>query len=266
MIRCPARWKSVSACFLFSMAFSPCLAQTPSSEQEKLPDSPSASRQAESGPTPQDQPKKESSIEILLRRSKFFPDLATSKAPLTPTGKFKLFISNSVAPISVGGSLVSAGISQARDSHHDYGQGGEGYAKRFGASMARSASSQFFGTFVFASILHQDPRYFPLENATFKQSVGHALRRVVITHTDSGREVPNFSRLMGFLAAEGLANTYLPEDERTAGRTFQRFGVDIGVRAGTNILREYWPTIFKRLRQAPDPAKQKKDEKQKTNP
>jgi hypothetical protein len=81
--------------------------------------------------------------------------------------------------------------------------------------------------------------------------VKHALGRVVITQTDFGGEAPNLSRLLGFLAAEGLANTYLPEDERTVGNTFKRTGRDIGVRAGTNLMREYWPTIFKRLRRPP---------------
>ena len=108
-----------------------------------------------------------------------------------------------------------------------------------------------FGTFVFPTIFRQDPRYFPLKDATSKQRVKHALRRVVITQADSGGEAANLSRLLGFLAAEGLANTYRPEDERTVGSTFRRTGRDIGIRAGTNMMREYWPTIFKRLRRPP---------------
>jgi hypothetical protein len=50
------------------------------------------------------------------------------------------------------------------------------------------------------------------------------------------------------LLAEGLANTYLPDSERTAGKTFERYGIRIGFSAANNILKEYWPTIFKRLR------------------
>ena len=103
-------------------------------------------------------------------------------------------------------------------------------------------------------MLHQDPRYFPIKDATLRESIRHALRRIVITPTDSGREAPNYSGLMGSLAAEILANTYLPDDDRTAGKTFKRLGKGVAIRAGTNILKEYWPTIFKRLRSKPAQA------------
>src|SRR5215469_12136949 len=209
----------LSVCLCVIVAVAHCLAQTPvSRDNSKLPDAPSASKpneQAEPALSPETS--RESRLKVLYRKSRVFPDLATNTEPLIPAKKFELFVSNSVSPLAVGGSLLSAGISQARNSHQAYGQGAEGYGMRFGASMARSASSQFFGTFVFPTIFRQDPRYFPLKDAAFKQSAEHALRRVVITQTDSGGEAPNLSRLLGFLAAEGLANTYLPEDERTVG-------------------------------------------------
>ena len=239
----------LSTCLCVIVAFAHCLAQTPvSRDNSKLPDAPSASKpneQAEPALSPETS--RESRLKVLYRKSRVFPDLATNTEPLIPAEKFKLFVSNSVSPLSVGGSLLSAGISQARNSHEAYGQGAEGYGKRFGALMARSTSSQFFGTFVFATILHQDPRYFPLKDGSFGQRLEHAFRRVLVAQTDSGGEAPNISRLLGFLAAESLANTYLPEDERTIGSTFRRTGRDIGIRAGTNVMREYWPTIFKRL-------------------
>ena len=243
----------LSACLYISVAFAHCPAQTTvSRENLQLPDAPSASKtEQQAGPACSLKNSHESSLEILYRKSRIFPDLATRNEPLSPAKKFKLFVSNSVSPLAVGGSLLSAGISQARNSHEAYGQGGEGYGKRFGASMARSASSQFFGTFAFPTIFRQDPRYFPLKDASFNQRVKHALQRVLITQTDSGGEAPNLSRLLGFLASEGLANAYLPEDERTAGSTFRRTGRDIGIRAGTNLMREYWPTIFKRLQRPP---------------
>jgi len=235
------------------VAFASCRAQTTgSSENPKLPEAPSESKQTEhAGRAASPQSSYASSLEILYRESRVFPDLATSTEPLVAGEKFKLFVSNSVSPLSVGGALFSAGFSQARDSHEAYGQEAGGYGKRFGASMAKSASSQFFGTFVFPTMFHTDPRYFPLKEGSFGQRVKHALGRVVITQTDSGGEAPNLSRLLGFLAAESLANTYLPEDERTVGGTFKRTGRDIGVRAGTNLMREYWPTIFKRLQRPP---------------
>jgi len=243
----------LSAVLLRGMTVALCFAQTPPTDHP-LPDAPSAVRAPEQSAQDKSDPKKGSPLDVLMRRSVVFPDLATSTEPLSSGEKFKLSVSNTLSPFSIGGSLLGAGISQAMDSYPDYGQGAEGFGKRFGSSMGRSASRQFFGTFVFASILHQDPRYFPIKDATLKQSIRHALRRIVITPTDSGGEAPNYSGLMGSLAAEILANTYLPDDDRTAGKTFKRLGKGVAIRAGTNILKEYWPTIFKRLRNKPTPA------------
>jgi hypothetical protein len=45
-----------------------------------------------------------------------------------------------------------------------------------------------------------------------------------------------------------LANTYLPDAEQTAGQTFERFGIQLAVIAGGNVVKEFWPAIFKTLR------------------
>jgi hypothetical protein len=188
------------------------------------------------------------SLGIIVRRSYFYPDLATTPGPLTVEEKFKLFLTNSISASRLLASTAGAGINQARDWPHGFGQGSDGYAKRFGASMASGASSHLFGTFLVPSILRQDPRYFVRYNGSFGVRVKYALRRMVITRSDDGREVFNWSGLIGPMMAESLANSYLPEHEQTVGKTFERSGVRIGLGAANNLLKEYWPTIFKSLR------------------
>ncbi len=113
--------------------------------------------------------------------------------------------------------------------------------------MARTASNNFFGTFLFASILRQDPRFFVRNSPTFGHAVKYSLTRIVITRRDSGEDTVNSSGLLGPLAGESLANVYLPKQDRTVGYTFSRYGTDMAWRAVGNILREYWPTLSKRL-------------------
>jgi hypothetical protein len=190
-------------------------------------------------------------VSTINRRSRFFPDIATSETQLSPGDKFKLFVNNSAALSTIAASAFAAGIGQAEDYPSGYGQGAEGYGKRFGASMARNASSEFFGTFMLASMLRQDPRFFPQAEPTLGGSIKYAVNRVFVTRNDDGKDVANWSGLLGPLMGEGLANAYWPENDRTAGQTFQRYGVDIATRAGFNILRNYWPVMFKRLRGSP---------------
>lgn len=187
-------------------------------------------------------------VEILGRRSIFFPDLAASPGPLGTKQKLELFADKSVAPSRFLSSGAGAGIHQALDSLPAYGQGMSGYGKRLGSSMATGASSEFFGTFLFASLMHRDPRYFVSLHGGPWHRIGYGVSRLVITRTDAGTEGANLPGLLGPLFAESLANSYLPAKEQTAGRTFSRYGIRLGFTAGSNIAKEYWPTIFRSLR------------------
>ena len=190
----------------------------------------------------------QATVEILARHSTFFPDLAATPGPLGSRQKLELFVDKSVAPSHFLGSALGAGIGQARDSLSGYGQGMSGYGKRFGSSMATATSTDFFRTFLFSSVLRRDPRYFVSLRGGPWRRMGYGLSRLVVTRTDAGTEGVNWPGMLGPLFAESLANSYLPVKEQTAGRTFQRFGIRLGFTAGGNILKEYWPTIFRNLR------------------
>jgi len=227
-------------------------AQEPQAEP-KRPDAPSASQNGAAAPR---RVPPVALFVLLDRKSIVFPDIAADSSRMSPGQKFKLFVDNSISLHALAGASVDAAIGQATDSPHGYGQGGDGYAKRFGSSMARTASSNFFGTFLLASALHQDPRFFPERDPTFGRSVKYSLQRLVVTRDDDGRDAANWSGLMGPLLSEGLANAYWPERDRTASQTLQRYGVDLSVRLVENILREYWPAFFRKVRGSPRPQMQ----------
>src|SRR5229473_2476661 len=223
-----------------------------------LPDAPAPKQ--ESAPQKRQNPFN-ATIEVLGRRSIVFPNIATSREALSSKQKFELFADESVAPYRFLSSAAGAGISQARNSLGGYGQEIGGYGKRFGSSMATAASNNFFGTFVISSLLHRDPRYFVTLHGGAGHRIGYALSRIVVARTDDGKDAANWAGMVGPLLAESLANSYLPVKEETAGRTFRRYGIRLGFTAGANIVKEYWPTIFRDLRIAkiapglrPDPA------------
>src|SRR5260370_3484989 len=212
---------------------------------QELPDAPAAKR--ESAP----QKRKNSfhtSMGVLGRRSIFFTNIGNSKGPLSSRQKFELFAGESVAPSRFLSSAAGAGIGQARNSLSGYGQEAGGYGKRFGSSMATAAANNFFGTFVISSVLHRDPRYFVTLHGGAGHRIGYALSRIVVARTDDGKDAANWAGMVGPLLAESLANSYLPVKEQTAGRTFQRYGIRIGLNTASNALREYWPTLFSNLR------------------
>jgi len=221
------------------------------------PDPPTASSQSQTAPQV-NQPLKTGVVffQLLARKSLFFPDLATNTGQLDRWQKFKLAANNSVALATFGSALVGSAYGQAINRPRGYGQGGGGYGKRFGADMARSASANLFGTFLIASALHEDPRFYVKKNISFKESVKYSAVRVAVTASDSGQPVANFAGLLGPLAGEALANTYYPEGNRGVGSTFIRYASDLGWKFGGNLLRQYWPKINKKVRLLPSDTAQ----------
>jgi len=186
-------------------------------------------------------------VNLLSGKSFMFPNLAVQNKPLTPQQKFVLAANNSVSGITLIGTAAGAGFSQAFDFKSGYGQGAEGYFKRWGSGMAFVATSNMIGTFAIASALHEDPRYFVENSGKFRESIRYAVSRVFVCRRDNGTTGTNWAGILGPLGAAGVANAYLPPDSQGIGHTFGYWGIALAISAGTNVLREYWPHINKKL-------------------
>src|ERR1700722_18309767 len=227
-------------------------AQPPAQTQPpaQQPDAPSATKP----PNPPPGIPGEGVFNLLQEKSLFFPNIATSTERLSTGGKFKLFVDNSISVSAITWGALSSAVSQADNSPTGYEQGWDAYGKRFGSFMARNASSEFFGTFVLASALHEDPRFFPDVNPSFGHAVKVSVKALFVTRSDDGRQVANISGLAGPLMAEGLANVYWPDRNRSVGDTFFRYGLDLATNAGGNLFREYWPVLYGKMHHSSAPA------------
>lgn len=162
--------------------------------------------------------------------------------------KFMLFIDDTIDPVTFIGAAFNAGIAQAQDTDPSYGQGMEGYGKRFGANMAGQASSEFFKDFAYPTIFVEDPRYYPLAGGTKRQRAVHALLHVFIAHHEDGTPMPNLSEWFGTVSAVALANTYHPDYKRGVGPAAVRVTWGMASDAGFDVLREFWPDIARKLK------------------
>ncbi|MGH9508544.1 MAG: hypothetical protein ACRD2M_01290 [Terriglobales bacterium] len=179
--------------------------------------------------------------------------------PLTTSQKFELFTNTAFDRFTFIKAGASAGIDQGRETPEGYGQGAEGFGRRYGAAFATQVYSNFFTRFAFPSLLHQDPRYFRKGQGRAGPRIGYAISRVVVTQGDNGRRQFNLSRVLGSLFTAALTNAYYPEEERTAGRTFARAGREMASSAALNVLREFAPQLRrkmfrKRTKEIPAPA------------
>lgn len=140
----------------------------------------------------------------------------------------------------LGGAF--AGISQLDNSNPSFGQGLEGYAKRYAANVADQDIGNFMTEAVMPTLLHEDPRYFRKGSGPIGRRIGYAATRVLITKTDSGNSMFNFAEFLGNGAVAALGNAYYP-DAKGFSPTIQRMFTQIGTDAVSQVLKEFWPDV-----------------------
>jgi hypothetical protein len=173
----------------------------------------------------------------------FIPNFYTvydrNAVPLTAKLKFRLALKTTTDPITFLGSAFLAGIDQTGNNHH-FGQDGEAYAQRFGAHYANGLSDIMIGGAILPTILHQDPRYFYQGTGTKKSRMLHALSTPFICKGDNGRWQPNYSNVLGNLAAAGISNLYYPASSRNGAElTIQNSLIGTAAGAVGTLFQEF---------------------------
>ena len=188
----------------------------------------------------EEQMKVEEQQRVLGAIPNFYVSYLPHAVPLNAKQKFELAWKTTIDPFTlvvVGGT---AGVQQAQNHFREYGQGAQGYAKRFGAVYADTVTSTFIGGAIFPSLLKQDPRYFYKGTGSTPSRFLYAIANSVICKGDNGRWQPNYSNIMGSLAAGGISNLYYPANDREGAElTFENAGIGIGTTAVTNLLQEF---------------------------
>jgi hypothetical protein len=167
--------------------------------------------------------------------------------PLSSKQKFRLMARTMIDPFFFVSAGITAGLGQATDSFSQYGQGGTGFAKRYGAAVADNADSNFFSNFVYPSIFKQDPRYFRLGEGSIKKRVGTAIEQEFVARKDSGGHTISYSNILGALTAGSISNVYYPSEDRGFGLTMSRAATALGWGTLGDVLLEFWPDIDKSL-------------------
>lgn len=169
----------------------------------------------------------------------FYVTYVPNAAPLNARQKFNLAWKTSIDPVTFGLTAVTAGIQQASNDFAGYGQGAQGYAKRFGATYADFAIGTFIGGAVLPSLFHQDPRYFYKGTGTKRSRLMYAMANAVICKGDNGHWQFNYSGILGSVASGGISNLYYPPGDRGASLIFENTLISLGMNAGANILQEF---------------------------
>ena len=170
----------------------------------------------------------------------FYLSVAPDAAPLNPRQKFQLSWKMRTDPMQFVFVAVIAGVQQARGDYSGFGDGASGYAKRYAAAYATGFTSTLMTRAVMPTVFRQDPRYFYNGTGSTRSRVGYALSRSVIRKGDNGRWQPNYSGILGSLAAGAISNFYYPEEDRRGVRlTLQNTALGVAGGAIGHVMQEF---------------------------
>lgn len=188
----------------------------------------------------QEELKQEETQRVLGVVPNFYVTYVPNAPPLTAKQKYQLAWRTSYDPVTFMAVGVIAGIEQATNTFSGYGQGMEGYGKRYGAGYGDT----FIGTMVGGAILpawwKQDPRYFYKGTGSTRSRVLYALEYSVMCKGDNGRREVNYSGIVGGLAAGGISNLYYPASDREGLElTFENALLGTAGSAVQNLFQEF---------------------------
>ncbi|HTU42038.1 MAG TPA: hypothetical protein VMF10_10025 [Candidatus Aquilonibacter sp.] len=170
-------------------------------------------------------------------------DSQSKVQPVSWKEKFAMAAKGSFDPYEFTVVGIVAGIRQAENSSPAFGQGMEGYAKRYGAAFADQVDGNIMVGGVYPSILRIDPRYFQLGRGPRLHRFGYAFSRIFVARTDSGRPMFNIPEFAGNATAIAISNFYYPAADRGWSSSLSNWGTQMGIDAFGNELKEFWPDI-----------------------
>ncbi len=165
--------------------------------------------------------------------------------PISAKRKFKIAQKDSFDyPIFFLGG-VFAGLGQLDNAHPSFGQGAEGFAKRYATSFADQAIGNYMTEGVMPALFREDPRYFRRgsQYGGVTKRLFYAASRVFVTRTDKGNWTFNFAELVGNSAASGIANVYYPHERTWGDNVASASGTQFATDAFSQVLKEFWPDI-----------------------
>jgi len=170
----------------------------------------------------------------------FFITFLPDAAPLNTRQKFQLSWKTRTDPTQFAFVAFVAAVQQLRNDYSGFGDGASGYAKRYAAAYATAWTSSLMNRVVMPTIFRQDPRYFYKGTGTTKSRVAYAMSRSVIRKGDNGRWQPNYSGIVGTIAAAAISNYYYPKEDRRGARLIlTNTALGIGGSAAGHLAQEF---------------------------
>ena len=169
----------------------------------------------------------------------------TQFKPMTEGERFHHFVVGTFNLESVVRAAAGAAILQGTNTPGEWGQGGEGYARRFASDYAEHIIRQtiMYGA---SDVLHEDNRYLPSERTGAMPRLKYAVESTFLARKDDGRRRLSYSRLGSIVATAFISREWQPPSTRGPEHAASSIGTVVASEVGFNIAREFLPKVFRR--------------------
>jgi hypothetical protein len=154
---------------------------------------------------------------------------------ITSREKFSIALKDSFDPYAFPVAGFYAGIAMT------------GFQKNYLGALADQTVSNMMTEAVFPVLLHQDPRFLRLGRGGIFHRIGYAASRIFVARGDSGDAEFNTSEFAGNAVMAIGSNLYYPAQDRSAGDTAAKWGIQLGVDMVFNVFQEFWPDMKQKL-------------------
>jgi hypothetical protein len=159
-----------------------------------------------------------------------------------PASAYSGFLSNLYSPKALLATAPGAILDQLHPFPVEWGEGTHAVEKRVGSLYAQFVIGDFLERSVCA-IDHENTRFARRGTGGFFPRMAHIIVDTVVASKPDGSRLPAYSMLANDYGSWAIATLWSPPSLRTTGSIFKWGTGNVGVRAGGNLVREFWPDV-----------------------
>jgi hypothetical protein len=166
--------------------------------------------------------------------------------PLTPKERLKVYERDLFNPFHFAMAGATAGVAQLQNVPPEWGQGAEGYARRYANYYAYALTSdalQMGGE----DLLHEDNLYYGSGEHGVWKRVRYAVKSSVLARGSDGTQHLSLSQIGSTAGAAFISRLWQPRSNDSAGDGAVSFGISMATNAGVNVIREFLPDITRHI-------------------
>ena len=164
-------------------------------------------------------------------------------SPLTFGERSRIYARSSFRPFALVGPALGAAIGQAENEPPEWGQGGEGYARRLASGVGQHVIAETI-RFGVAATDGEDPRYTRSDETGAWNRTRHVIVETFTSQTSSGARIPAFSRFAGTYGAAFISNLWYPDSRATTSWALRRGSTAFGASLGFHLFEEFMPRKY----------------------